>query len=174
MSAFLFGKLPAHGDFVSRGIAGEERQEVNIWLTSEMHGARRHHGESFDDSFDEAPPWRFAWSDAGVWTAGALAPSVDSVGRRFPILVGRRAVEASQVISLAEQCEACIYRAFGEALDAEALAGRLVALQGQETDVPEGDCWWTLGSGDFPEVGVRGRLPENLLVMALTKTRDIQ
>ena len=70
--AFLFGKMPSHGDFVARGLAAEERDSLDAWLSAELADARAALGERFEERFDSAPPWRFAWPADG-WTAPEIA-----------------------------------------------------------------------------------------------------
>lgn len=72
----VIGKLPFHGDFVARGVTGRERDLLDKWLATSMAIASEQLGEKFDEAFDAAPPWRFAWDEDG-WTAGALVPSVE-------------------------------------------------------------------------------------------------
>jgi len=79
--ARIFGKLPAHGDFVARGIGAAEREALDAWLSGEMLAARAALGGDFEERYDRAPPWRFAGPDG----AGVLVASVDGVGRRFPL-----------------------------------------------------------------------------------------
>ena len=86
----LFGKLPSHGDFVSRGLAEDFRKAWDDWLSSCLERGRLAFGERFAQAHDVAPPWRFVNGpgDFGsAWRVGAFAPSVDSAGRRFFIMV---------------------------------------------------------------------------------------
>ncbi len=83
MSAWVFGKLPAHGDFVARGMAAAARVALDDWLSTALVAAREHYGATFDDRYDSAPPWRAE----GDGVAGAIAASQDAAGRRFPVLL---------------------------------------------------------------------------------------
>ena len=121
MSAFLHGKLPAHGDFVSRGLAPDERDLVDGWLAASLASARDALGAGFEAAFDAAPPWRFAWRDGARWTAGALAPSADAVGRRYPILIGRRDLLATDVHAGTAALDQLLYAAIAEGWDADRL-----------------------------------------------------
>lgn len=82
----LFGKMPAHGDFVSRGnpviVAWFES-----WLIAELIALATNEGEALDRLLAQAPVWRFALRREGVWIAGAMLPSTDLVGRLFPLIV---------------------------------------------------------------------------------------
>ncbi|MDJ0278267.1 type VI secretion system-associated protein TagF [Sphingomonas sp. 2R-10] len=83
MTARVFGKLPAHGDFVARGMAAEERAALDTWLSASLLAARDRHGADFADRFDAAQPWLAE----GDGVAGAIAASQDAVGRRYPVLL---------------------------------------------------------------------------------------
>ena len=83
MTAKLFGKLPAHGDFVSRGFAAAEREAADRWLSASVVDARDKYGELFADIYDQAPPW----AGGGPGVCAAIAASQDAAGRRFPALL---------------------------------------------------------------------------------------
>jgi len=86
----LFGKLPAHGDFVRRGLPAAFCEPLDAWLTAGVGAARDALGERFDAAWDAAPAWRFALPAGACGThaaAGVLLCSRDAVGRRFPLVV---------------------------------------------------------------------------------------
>ena len=80
VTAWLFGKLPSHGDFVTRGLSPAERDQLDRWLSDEMEQARDMLGEQFAARFDETPPVLFAHPCEAGWEGGALCPSIDSAG----------------------------------------------------------------------------------------------
>lgn len=84
----VFGKLPAHGDFVQRGLPGSFTDTWDEWLQRAVHGSRELVGAPWLDFYLTSPIWRFVLSpgvvDEKAW-AGVLVPSVDSVGRYFPV-----------------------------------------------------------------------------------------
>lgn len=86
----LYGKLPAHGDFVQRNLPSAFVQEWDPWLQHLVAGAREKIGEPWLDIYLTSPIWRFALShgviDANHW-AGIVLPSVDQVGRYFPFSI---------------------------------------------------------------------------------------
>lgn len=167
--AFLFGKLPSHGDFVARGLSADERDSLDQWLSTELAEARAALADSFEDRFDSAPPWRFAW-DGEEWTAGACASSVDSVGRRFPLLVARTGLGTMSVEPAAEACEQAIYDAFEQGWTADELAAAVAALE--PTADSEGmpvAGWWTLGSEEFEPHTLAGIRPAGLIAAMLGK-----
>lgn len=167
-SALLFGKLPAHGDFVARGLDGVRRDRIDRWLAASLDDARAALGSAFDRRYDAAPSWRFAGRDEHGLAAAALAPSVDSAGRRFPIYVAIERIEAGSAADAAEICETLIYRALEEEWDADRLlAETAAAAPGGDAEPSCAARWWTLGGEHFAPAELPGDLPGNLLRVAL-------
>ncbi|MBU7578987.1 MAG: type VI secretion system-associated protein TagF [Porphyrobacter sp.] len=79
----VFGKLPAHGDFVSRGVPGALREKLDEWLSQWLSQAQAAHGQAFTEVYENAAPWLFD----GPGAAAVLLPSMDAVGRHYPLLV---------------------------------------------------------------------------------------
>ncbi len=166
----MFGKMPTHGDFIARGLAAEERDALDLYLSGELAAARESLGESYEDLFDSAPPWRFAWAGE-TWSAGAVASSVDSVGRRFPLVVGRTETKPESVTAVAEACEQAIYDAFEQSWTADELAAAVEALEAAEREERPIESWWTLGSESFDEASLPGARPVGLLRAMLSSER---
>lgn len=168
MSAFLFGKLPAHGDFVARGMGVGEREALDDWLAGSLADARASLTR-FEELYDQAPPWRFAWRDANGWAAGAIAPSVDGAGRRFPVLLGRGGLSPDRIEGAALAAEELLYDALGHGWEADRLQAALVAAV---TPLSEpwagGEAWWTLGGERFTENRLAGARPAGLMRAMLT------
>lgn len=86
----LYGKMPAHGDFVRRALPGSFVTPWDAWLAAGIAAARDRLGQEFAAVWDSAPAWRFALP-AGICgpdaVAGVMLPSADTVGRRFPLTV---------------------------------------------------------------------------------------
>jgi type VI secretion system protein ImpM len=84
----VFGKLPTHGDFVNRRLPASFVDNWDIWLQDAVSDSRDQLGDEWLDVFLTSPIWRFAVSpgavDQSAW-AGMLMPSVDRVGRYFPL-----------------------------------------------------------------------------------------
>lgn len=88
MAAGLYGKLPALGDFVARGLPPAVVQRWDGWLSPALQAARDSLGTAFLEPYLNGPIWRFLLGP-GVcgdqsW-AGIMAPSTDKVGRCFPL-----------------------------------------------------------------------------------------
>ena len=90
----LYGKLPMKRDFVALGVPREVLAAYEPWLQASLAASRVALGGLWQAAFLRAPIWRF-WMGAelcGGSVLGALMPSVDGVGRYFPLtLVARGA-----------------------------------------------------------------------------------
>lgn len=104
-----YGKIPCLGDFASRRLPPEFIDSWDAWLQQSITASRRMLGDGWLDVYLTSPMWRFALMP-GVcgecaW-AGLLMPSVDKVGRHFPLTLavalgpelhcGPAALEAAQ------------------------------------------------------------------------------
>jgi type VI secretion system protein ImpM len=84
----LYGKVPAHGDFVRRGLPTSFVGPWDEWLQRGIAAARERLGPRWADAWDAAPAWRFALPAGACGpdaVAGVMLMSEDMVGRRFPI-----------------------------------------------------------------------------------------
>lgn len=86
----FYGKILAHGDFVSRRLPRQFIDVWDRWLEGSMAvGAERLPGKWLD-CYLRAPIWRFALGPGicgqTAWL-GVLMPSVDKVGRHFPLTI---------------------------------------------------------------------------------------
>jgi len=85
-----YGKLPASGDFVTRRLPPAFIEPWDAWLNRMLTGSRERMGAGWRDAFLSAPAWRFVLSPGIIgphgW-AGLLVPSVDAVGRYFPLTI---------------------------------------------------------------------------------------
>ena len=85
-----YGKLPSLGDFASRRLPVEFVKVWDAWLQEVISASRDALAERWFDCYLTMPIWRFVLlpglvTDSG-W-AGVLMPSVDRVGRHFPLTV---------------------------------------------------------------------------------------
>ncbi len=82
------GKVPARGDFVHAGLPRDFADPWHDWQSSVIAGSRAIMGETWLEAFLEAPVWRFVLP-AGLCgkraAIGLIMPSVDKVGRYFPL-----------------------------------------------------------------------------------------
>lgn len=85
-----YGKLPNLGDFASRRLPVEFVKGWDAWLQAVLPATRETLGEAWFDYYLTMPIWRFVFLP-GLLThsgwAGVLMPSIDRVGRHFPLTV---------------------------------------------------------------------------------------
>lgn len=169
--AVLFGKLPTHGDFVARGLGTEQRDFLDRWLSASLVAAREHAGDGFDALYDTAPPWRYAQLLNGQATGGIVAASIDSAGRRFPLLLGIAGLGPESLAPAAERCEDLVHEAFRLGWQADELrrAVETVDLPPDASPIAVADgLWWTEGAEHQRPVVWTGRFPAGLLTMMLS------
>jgi type VI secretion system protein ImpM len=89
MACGLFGKLPAKRDFIALGVSSSFLAAYEPWLQGGLSASRLALGSGWQDAYLKAPIWRFWFGGAycGTTAAGAFMPSVDGVGRYFPLTV---------------------------------------------------------------------------------------
>jgi type VI secretion system protein ImpM len=97
-----FGKIPNLGDFVSRRLPDGFVQRWDRWLQGSLAHARDDLGEAWTGTYLVAPILRF-WVGSGVlgktaW-AGLLMPSIDRVGRHFPLTVAHAAGSLAEALA---------------------------------------------------------------------------
>lgn len=83
----LFGKLPQKRDFVSYGIPQRVLEPLETWIQSAVAASRAELGGRWEEFYLVAPIWRF-WIGPeilGAACTGSLMPSVDRIGRYFPL-----------------------------------------------------------------------------------------
>ncbi|MBC7954958.1 MAG: type VI secretion system-associated protein TagF [Cytophagales bacterium] len=85
-----YGKLAMLGDFAHRRLPLGFVNACDAWLSQGVAASRESLGSAWLDNYRTAPLWCFAWSPRVVdeqWWFGVLMPSVDAVGRYFPLVV---------------------------------------------------------------------------------------
>jgi len=129
------GKIPSHGDFVDRGITPSFLNKWDEWLQLAVASSREQLGEGWLDIYLTAPIWQFGLAAGAVddssWV-GITVPSVDSVGRYFPLTIASK-IGSQQSLSAAffqsatwfEAIEDIALAALTEGFDADALYQRL-------------------------------------------------
>ncbi len=85
----IFGKLPAKRDFIALSLPHEFRTPWEDWMQASIAATRDQLGSAFQEKFLTAPLWRFWLGRAvcGLPACGAFMPSVDGVGRYFPLSI---------------------------------------------------------------------------------------
>lgn len=164
LTAGIFGKLPSRGDFVRGGLPGDFVAAWDDWAQRMLVRTREVLGDRWEAAWLDAPAWRFAMppGTCGAGAAiGVLLPSVDRVGRYFPLAVA--AVAALSLSELSGQADDFLERveeAGREALDGEMSpedltlrveAALAAALRSEDAPALEAG-WWTEGAPDFAPV----------------------
>ncbi len=156
VSVGFYGKLPARGDFVRAGLPRTFVEPWDGWLASVLAGSRALMGEDWLAAWLEAPVWRFRLG-AGICgpdaALGLMLPSVDRVGRYFPLTLAavfgadRFPPEWAACDAWLDGCE----KAARAALDEDGTPDRLQELM-FAPDAPGSGAWdgaglwWTEGS----------------------------
>lgn len=124
---FLFGKLPTHGDFVTRGLSAAAERVWDDWASAEIAAAREALGDDFDAAHDASPPWVFVGGPGVLgdsWRCGAATASIDSAGRRYLVVAGHDGLTAAEAaftgFAGAMAAEGALRRILVEGLDADA------------------------------------------------------
>ena len=93
----IFGKHPGFADFVEAGFSESVTTKLSTWLDTSLTEIRKMCGSDWNDFWDSAQALRFQIGRGvlGVGVAGILQPSRDSIGRRFPLIIGSERVRIS-------------------------------------------------------------------------------
>ncbi len=90
MQVGFYGKLPSHGDFLRRRVSDAFVDAWDVWLRECLAASRTALGARWLDVYLTSPAWRFVCAAGACGPApviGIAAPSVDQVGRYFPLTV---------------------------------------------------------------------------------------
>lgn len=128
----IFGKLPAHGDFIHRNLSTKVINVWDGWLQTFVGSTQERLADAWLDVYLTSPIWRFCLAEGVVdehaW-AGILLPSVDRVGRYFPFSVMRPLAQGTSIsafISSQEAWFASLETAALRALDGQIQVERLM------------------------------------------------
>jgi len=95
-----YGKLPGLGDFASRRLPADFITPWDTWLQDVIQSTREAIGDGWLSSYLTMPIWRFLVLPGLVtptgW-AGLVMPSVDRVGRYFPLTLAMEVASAAAV-----------------------------------------------------------------------------
>jgi type VI secretion system protein ImpM len=174
-----YGKLPARGDFVGRGLPARWRSDWDGWLQRGLAlAATALEGAALRERLGAFAPWRYVALPAPgeVW-CGIIAPSCDRVGRAFPLTLAERLTAAASPA----ECAARLASLLGAAAEGpEALEAAIVALpplSNQEFTpatawpLQPASLWWPLAAAHDVMPRAAGWPPEPELLLELL---DIQ
>jgi type VI secretion system protein ImpM len=169
----FYGKLPCRGDFLQRRAPQEFVDVWDAWLQECIHASREQLQDSWLQAYLTGPVWRFAFA-AGVCGdaayAGILVPSVDRVGRYFPLTVMAQLDASDSPLHVAcsstswfDAAETLVLDALeAEALDFDTFDERIALLRDELATGGAGESAQlatTLKSSDFPAQPVRWHVP---------------
>ena len=107
MPVSFYGKLPARADFVGRRLPHDFVDCWDAWLQQSLATSEAALGLDWRDCYFAAPLWRFvlpAEICGSAAVAGVMMPSVDAVGRSFPLMLGRQLAAGEEPLAVAAGC----------------------------------------------------------------------
>lgn len=163
-----YGKIPATGDFIARRTPPAFSEAWDRWLQAAIAGSRERLAERWRDSFLSMPVWRFVLSP-GVLTpnawAGIMVPSVDAVGRYFPLAVAAALPSASvDLVGTLFAAERWFDEIESVALDAIAPGANAAAIDAAIVAKPFRAEYLCLPAGHDDTVPIRGAKAQMLSV----------
>lgn len=145
----LYGKMPAHGDFVRRNLPKSFVDPWDLWLAAGIEASRERMGTAWEEAWRNAPTWRFCLPPGACGpdpVTGVVVPSEDSVGRHFPLTIAAvlpGAMAGAGDAAWFDRLEQAVQAGRRGVLDADGLCGGL-AEPDALAEPPEAG-WWTSG-----------------------------
>lgn len=157
--AGFFGKLPARGDFIGRHLPKSFLDPWDAWLQTAIAQSRNQLAETWRECYCTSPIWRFALSAGScgpVGYTGILMPSVDRVGRYYPLVITAPIAPTSPLFALPLTAEAWFLQAEQlalasldlDSLDLEVFSQQVTALGTPDTPLDtgatstDGNAWY--------------------------------
>ena len=134
-----FGKIACLGDFASRRLPQEIVQVLDIWLARCVEASRGQLGLGWTDAYLTGPLWRFVLAPDVLdarWWFGVLMPSVDNVGRYFPLLLMCPSNHAPDDAAGLDQLDRWFTHVAHAALGTLQQGGSLVQLEAELAQAP--------------------------------------
>ncbi|HZE59582.1 MAG TPA: type VI secretion system-associated protein TagF [Burkholderiales bacterium] len=165
-SAGWYGKIPGTGDFITRRMPPAFSESWDRWLQAAIAGSRDRLGGRWRDTFLSMPIWRFVLSPGmltpNAW-AGIMAPSVDAVGRYFPLAVASALPSASlDVVGTLMAAEPWFDEIETIALSAIAPAADSAVIDAAIVQKPFRTEWLRFPEGRDDTVPIRSAKPQML------------
>ena len=181
-----FGKIPSLGDFASRRLPQPFIDTWDHWLQHAMTASRAALGSAWLDVYLNSPIWRFLLLPGVVgdpmW-AGVMMPSVDKVGRHFPLTIAVRVEPQAGSLAAAvaaQEWYAGLEEAALATLDMAFLVdqfeARLAQLpfpqalaQAQDAQTRDLVSWWRAPGTRFRSAVPAGHTVQHLMLGAATQ-----
>jgi type VI secretion system protein ImpM len=160
-SVGFYGKLPCKGDFLQRRVSQEFVDAWDPWLQECLQVSRRQLAEQWLGHYLTSPVWRFVLTEgvcgSGAY-AGVMVPSVDRVGRYFPLAVIAQLDAEDCPLEVA--CDATAWFDAVEALAVKALQDSELDLEGFDDELAELVPLFTRPAAAEASQLLRAMLPE--------------
>ncbi|WP_076998144.1 type VI secretion system-associated protein TagF [Variovorax sp. KK3] len=175
-----YGKLPARGDFVGRGLPPRWRSDWDGWLQRGLAlAATQMDGPALRERLRGFAPWCYLVLPAPgeVW-CGIVVPSHDRVGRAFPLTLAERLATPAPPHDSAERLASLLDAAMEgpEALEAaiDGLPPRAPSAfePSRAWPSPPASLWWAADSGHDAPHRTGSWPPEPALVLELLDIRE--
>jgi type VI secretion system protein ImpM len=174
----FFGKVTTHGDFVSRRLPPMLLSNWDVWLQSGLQGSREQLGPRWLEVYLTSPIWRFVLAPGvcgnRAW-AGVLMPSVDRVGRHFPLTIAASAAGDGALLDWIgggkewfDQLEDLALSSLSDGFVLEQFDAALLAME----PLPDGDSGLRVGAAGC-RIALEGldALPAQITPIALAALR---
>ena len=163
-----FGKIPSVGDFFRIHAPPGFASIWDEWLQRCLVSGAHAYGSHWDELYMSVPIWRFSLSAGVAGPAaimGVLMPSVDRVGRRFPLTLMGALAEGAPVIQAHfadhetyDKLETIALSVLDDDISKDALEDKLSSVARAEQE-PSATCRVTPGAA----VVCKGTSPQDLL-----------
>jgi type VI secretion system protein ImpM len=173
-----FGKMPALGDFFRIALPPGFTDPWDAWVQRMMLAGRGALGGHWQRCYLSAPIWRFTLSAgiAGPWAVqGVLMPSVDRVGREYPLTLASVQAPLADALSahlaadaMFDAMEALALDALDDGMTRDRLAQGLAALP----EPPDGRSL-TGGVPNYDAGQVALSLPQGVTLAGLLAAQDM-
>lgn len=170
-----YGKIPGTGDFIGRRMPAAFREPWDRWLQAAIAGSRERLGADWRENYLSMPVWRFVLSPGmltpNAW-AGLVAPSVDAVGRYFPLAVASALPSASlDLVRTLLAAQAWFDEVESIALDALTPRADVAAVDAAIAAKPFSAEWLRYPEGGDETVPIRSTKAQMLCVPLATRHR---
>ena len=177
----FYGKFPELGDFVNRRMPQALLESWDFWLQGAIAASKEELGESWLDYYLTSPIWRFVLSKnicSESTLGGVVMPSVDRVGRYFPLTLTIKLPDSFYPPSLVSKADDWFARAEALVLsaldsnqfDLEEFDSKVVALGSPEFSSSNLDLSVSAGFGASWQIPISGIRPDDELNAVLHQT----
>jgi type VI secretion system protein ImpM len=147
----FFGKLPSHGDFITRRVPAALLASWEAWLEAGLQHSREHLGDRWLETYVSSPIWSFCGSAACCGDrpfCGVLMPSMDRIGRYYPLSILARLCARDSPFDIATRATgwfdhmevlalSCLREGFDFAIFDAELAAASLPLGGATAEAPQ-------------------------------------